>query len=37
MAIFSGTVFIAPCLGPIIAGFASAKGWRTNYVRLGFA
>lgn len=34
MAVFSGTVFIGPVLGPIIAGYLSAAGWRWNYYLL---
>lgn len=34
MAIFSGTVFIAPVLGPVVAGYLSEAGWRWNYVCL---
>ncbi|WWD19342.1 hypothetical protein CI109_103801 [Kwoniella shandongensis] len=34
MAIFSGTVFIGPVIGPVIAGFLTVKGWRANYYLL---
>lgn len=31
MAVFSSTVFMGPVVGPIIAGYLSAAGWRWNY------
>ncbi|KAL7409823.1 major facilitator superfamily domain-containing protein [Mrakia frigida] len=34
MAIFSATVFMGPCLGPVIGGYLSAEGWRACYYLL---
>lgn len=34
MSIFSATVFMGPCLGPVMAGYLSAEGWRANYYLL---
>ncbi|KAL7415092.1 major facilitator superfamily domain-containing protein [Mrakia frigida] len=34
MAAFSGTLFVGPCLGPIIAGYLTVEGWRANYYLL---
>lgn len=34
MSIFSATVFMGPCLGPVMAGYLSAEGWRSNYYLL---